>query len=414
MDAQARVLYIEDDQASRRLVERVLGSSGYDVVLAADGLEGVTLAQETQPNLILMDINLPYLDGRVLTTRLRSNASFRNIPIVALTANNSSDNKKLALAAGCTGFLSKPIDVDQFPDQVYSYLHGKTQTLSVDEEHAQLEIYTRDIVSQLETKMRELEEANAHMVELARLKSDFLHLASYEMQAPLLFAEDKLTKLRTALDETQNPDDVQTIYDLLGRMDNGMGRMGQVVAEMIQASEIMGGLLSLRYLSVSLHELVREVAASYQDICQYRSLCFFVEDLSALPKINGDYAQLKTAVDNLISNAIKYTPDGGYIHVTGCDREHEVCLEVRDTGIGVPKDQHETIFEIFHALGSVDHHSTSKSAFQGGGLGLGLPMVKGVIEAHGGRIWVESPALDNDFMPGSTFTICFPKAASLR
>lgn len=414
MKAQAKVLYIEDDQASRRLVKRVLGSSGYEVFLASDGIEGVTLAQQTQPNLILMDINLPYLDGRVLTTRLKSNSSFRNTPIVALTANSSADNKKMALAAGCSGFLTKPIDVDEFPNQVSSYLNGKTQTLTAEETPMQLELYTQDIVTQLESKIRELEEANSHMMELAKLKSDFLHLASYEMQKPLLYTEEKLTHLKQSLDNTHDPDDVRMVYDLLGRMDNGMKRMDQVVTEMIQSSQIMRGLLNLSYLPVSLHHIVREVASTYRTVCEERALCFLVEDLSGLPKINGDYAQLKTAVDNLISNAIKYTPDGGYIHVTGSEAEHEVCLAVRDTGVGVPEDQQETIFEIFHALGSVHHHSTSKSAFQGGGLGLGLPMVKGVIEAHGGRIWVESPAIDNEIMPGSTFTVCFPKSANLR
>ena len=414
MKAQAKVLYIEDDQASRRLVKRVLGSSGYEVFLASDGIEGVTLAQQTQPNLILMDINLPYLDGRVITTRLKSNSIFRETPIIALTANNSADNKKLALAAGCSGFLSKPIDVDEFPNQVSSYLNGKIQTLSEDEEPVQLELYTQDIVTQLESKIRELEEANSHMMELAKLKSDFLHLASYEMQKPLHFTEEKLNNLKSTLDETQDPDDVQMIYNLLGRMSNGMKRMDQVVTEMIQSSQIMSGLLNLRYLPVSLHDVVKEVAATYRDVCEARVLCFFVEDLSGLPKINGDYDQLKTAVDHLISNAIKYTPDGGYIYVTGTERERDVCISVRDSGVGVPEEQQESIFEIFHALGSVHHHSTSKSAFQGGGLGLGLPMVKGIIEAHGGCIWVESPAMDDALMPGSTFTICFPKSANLK
>ena len=414
MKAQAKVLYIEDDQASRRLVKRVLGSSGYEVFLASDGIEGVTLAQQMQPNLILMDINLPYLDGRVITTRLKSNSIFRETPIVALTANNSADNKKMALAAGCSGFLSKPIDVDEFPNQVSSYLNGKTQTLSEDEEPVQLELYTQDVVTQLESKIRELEEANSHMLELAKLKSDFLHLASYEMQKPLQYTEEKLDNLKSTLDETQDPDDVQMIYNLLGRMSNGMKRMDHVVNEMIQSSQIMSGLLNLRYLPVSLHNIVKEVATTYREVCEERVLCFFVEDLSGLPKINGDYEQLKTAVDHLISNAIKYTPDGGYIYVTGTERERDVCISVRDSGVGVPEEQQESIFEIFHALGSVHHHSTSKSAFQGGGLGLGLPMVKGVIEAHGGHIWVESPAMDDALMPGSTFTICFPKSANLK
>jgi signal transduction histidine kinase len=197
-------------------------------------------------------------------------------------------------------------------------------------------------------------------------------------------------------------------------MDNGMHRMGQVVTEMIQASQVMRGLLSLRYLPVSLHDLVTEVTAEYEDVCEKRAVCFTVQDLAELPKVNGDYEQLKTAVDNLISNAIKYTPDGGQIYITGFQSNHEVCLSVQDTGMGIPEDQQDDIFEIFRFLGSVHHHSTSKSAYQGGGLGLGLPLVKGIIEAHGGRIWVESPVTDNELMPGSKFTISFLKSSGLR
>ncbi len=409
MSTQARVLYIEDDLASQRLVQRVLGSSGYEVFLAANGIEGVSLAQKTKPNLILMDINLPNLDGRVLTTRLRSTTAFQDIPIIALTANSSADNKKLALAAGCTGFLSKPIDVDTFPEQVDSYLRGKIQTLPAEEQPVQLELYTQDVVTQLEAKVRELEEANTHMMELARLKSDFLHIASHEMQRPLLFAEEKLAMLRQLLDKAEDPASVQLLYSLLNRMDNGMSRMGQVVMEMIQASQVMRGLLSLRYLPVALHEVVAEVMAEYEDVCAKRKICCTVEGLAELPKINGDFAQLKTAVDNLISNAIKYTPDGGKINIVGFQTDQKVKLSVQDTGIGIPEEQQNDIFEIFSFLGSVHHHSTSKSAYQGGGLGLGLPLVKGIIEAHGGRIWVESPVSNNELMPGSKFTIGFFK-----
>lgn len=111
MAKSATVLYIEDDSASRRLVQRVLGSCGYNVLVAEDGLEGITLAREQRPQLILMDITLPNMDGREITTRLRSLPHFASVPIVALTANNSPGSRELALAAGCTGYLTKPIDV---------------------------------------------------------------------------------------------------------------------------------------------------------------------------------------------------------------------------------------------------------------------------------------------------------------
>ena len=134
-----KILYIEDDPASRRLVQRVLDNKGYQVVVAADGLEGITMARQHHPNLILMDINLPNMDGREITTRLRSLPNFSDTPIVALTANQSAGSRELALAAGCTGFLTKPIDVPSFPGQVEAYLQGLSDPLSISEKNEHLE-----------------------------------------------------------------------------------------------------------------------------------------------------------------------------------------------------------------------------------------------------------------------------------
>ncbi|MEM7330721.1 MAG: response regulator [Chloroflexota bacterium] len=120
---------MEDDSHSQRLVTKILNNRGYHVYVASDGLEGVNIARETQPNLILMDINLPYLDGRALTTRLRSLPHLTETPIVALTADVSDGSRELALAAGCAGFLNKPVDVDQFPTQIESFLQGNVQQL---------------------------------------------------------------------------------------------------------------------------------------------------------------------------------------------------------------------------------------------------------------------------------------------
>ncbi|HID53101.1 MAG TPA: response regulator, partial [Anaerolineae bacterium] len=139
MGTPTRVLYIEDDQACGRLVQRVLQRSGYEVLLAFDGAEGMTLAQKMQPNLILMDINLPEVDGRVLTTRLRSTPQCQETPIVALTAMTGSEERKLALAAGCTGFLTKPINIDRFPQQIDAFLRGEKQKLPPAEQQHHLE-----------------------------------------------------------------------------------------------------------------------------------------------------------------------------------------------------------------------------------------------------------------------------------
>ena len=148
----------------------------------------------------------------------------------------------------------------------------------------------------------------------------------------------------------------------------------------------------------------------FTEVCEKRNLTLHIADMSHMPLIEADGARLKMAIDNVIGNAIKYTPDGGHIVVVGKYLEDAEAIDivVRDTGIGIPREEQRNIFEQFYVLGSIAHHSTSKSAFQGGGLGIGLAISKGIVEAHRGRIWVESEGRDPEKLPGSAFHIVLP------
>jgi two-component system cell cycle response regulator DivK len=125
--ATRRVLYVEDNLENRILIKRVLEAEGYVVDEAADGLSGIKRAVENRPDLILLDINLPDIDGYEATIRLRKIDGVNGVPIVALTANVMQGDREKSLEAGCDGYIQKPIDVDQLPDQIESYLgdgHG--------------------------------------------------------------------------------------------------------------------------------------------------------------------------------------------------------------------------------------------------------------------------------------------------
>jgi signal transduction histidine kinase len=128
--------------------------------------------------------------------------------------------------------------------------------------------------------------------------------------------------------------------------------------------------------------------------------------------IYGDGERLLQAFRNVITNAIKYTPDGGVIEVDGRMLPGFIEVIIKDTGIGIAPEFHARIFEKFGRLGNVALHSTGKTKFKGGGPGLGLPITKGVIDAHGGAIWVESDGYDEIRCPGSTFHILLPDRKS--
>ncbi|MEJ2747160.1 MAG: hybrid sensor histidine kinase/response regulator [Anaerolineae bacterium] len=407
-DVQTKILYIEDDYASRQLVQRVLHSRGYTVFLADDGLQGITIAREKEPQLILMDINLPNMDGREITTRLRSLPNFSNTPIVALTANTSTGSRELALAAGCTGFMTKPIDVSTFPREIESYLQGREEPLADGDRAEHLKRHAQNIVERLESKVRELEKVNRRLRELDSLKSDFILLVSHELRTPLTLVHGYAHLMEETLQRAGDTIPTQDLVHIASGLTAGSNRMQEVIGEIISVSRIASGKLDLSIGPVRLEHVIEDLQTRFQEICLNRRLTLHIGNLKQLPLIEGDGKQIKTAVSHVMQNAIKFTPDKGHIYIVGRQVNNAVDLIIKDTGIGVPVEEQRHIFDQFYSLGPIEHHSTSKSAFQGGGLGLGLAIAKGIVEAHDGRIWVESERRDPDNPPGSTFHILLP------
>lgn len=404
----ATILYIEDDNASRLLVQRVLSNHGYNIFVASEGLEGIALAREKKPQLILMDINLPNMDGREITTRLRSLPHFTNVPIVALTANNSPGSRELALAAGCTGFLTKPIDVAKFPQQVSDFLKGRSEPLTTDERNIHLQKHAQNLVERLENKIRELENANKRLRELDKMKSDFIILVSHELRTPLTLISGYAHLLEEQLHTVDSPISPDSVKGIADGLNMGVQRMREVVNEIISVSRITSGNMELVLGPVYISDLIADLCTNLQAICDKRQLALNIGKLDNLPSIEGDSKRIKVALENVLGNAVKYTPDGGSIFIVARQVGNAIDLIIKDTGIGIPPEEQPRIFDQFYVLGNIEHHSTSKSAFQGGGLGLGLAIAKGIVEAHNGRIWVESKARDTENPPGSTFHILLP------
>ena len=181
-----KVLYVEDNMESRLLVRRILEARGYQVIEAEDGLSAIRMAQEEQPDLVLMDMNIPGMDGFEVTTRLRSIPFLRRVPIVALTASAVMEgDRERTLVAGCDGYLQKPVDVDRLPVQLQEFIEGKREEVPLGEEPVYLREYSQKLVTRLEEKIAELQRANQELQTLDRLKSDFISTVSHELQTPL-------------------------------------------------------------------------------------------------------------------------------------------------------------------------------------------------------------------------------------
>jgi signal transduction histidine kinase len=405
-----KILYVEDNPASQRLVQRVLAAEGFDVAVADDGISALEVARREKPDLILMDINIGGLDGYEVTTRLRTIAGLEDVPIVALTAATLNGDRERALVAGCNGYIPKPIDVDKFSDQVRGYLVGMEDSVESPEERAEYLLeYNKRLVTRLEEKVRELERANEEMQRVEKMKSDFVILAGHELRTPLTVVYGYLQILLSNPAIPGSTDKEGSPAHLLQKISDAVERLSQVIQDILNVSLIDAERLDLAHEPVFLNSTIQSVLHNLRSFGPQRELVFDLgEGLKDLPVIEGDPRRLHQAIWNVISNAIKYTPDHGTITIDGETVEDTVHIWVTDTGIGIPEEELEHIFERFYVLEDVAFHRSSKTAFKGGGMGLGLAVTKGIIEGHNGRIWAESKGQDEDELPGSTVHLLLP------
>jgi len=413
MNREAKILYVEDDPSSEILVRRVLESAGYQVVTASDGLSALEVARRETPDLILMDINIGGLDGYEVTTRLRTIDELQQVPIVAVTAATLNGDRERALIAGCTGYIPKPIDVDGFPDQVRSFLQGTKEEIESAEEKAEYLIeYSHRLVDRLEEKIRALEATNAELQRLDKMKTDFIILAGHELRTPLTAIYGYAQILQAHPGISGSADDPGSPRHIIKRMTEATWRLNEVVGDILNVSLIDANKLDLAMETVLLGNLIRRAVEDVNDMAPDREITFEIEGIENLPAVTGDSKRLYQALWNVITNAVKYTPDGGNVRITGRQIEETVQIAVQDSGIGIPPEAQKHIFDRFYILHDTARHYSSKTAFKGGGLGVGLTVARGIIEGHGGRIWVESEGYDEERLPGSTFHILLPISKS--
>jgi signal transduction histidine kinase len=252
-----------------------------------------------------------------------------------------------------------------------------------------------------------MKEEQAALENLDKSKSDFISIAAHELKTPLTLLEGYTSMLREIIEQKMIFD--EHIFSLMDGMDSGARRLREIINDMIDASLIDNELLSLSFQPTWLYKLFQKIELEYESAFQSRTMSLEVTRFDGDESANYyDGERIFQAFSNVVSNAIKYTPDGGKIVLDGRMLDDYYEILVIDNGIGVdPKNQAE-IFSKLHPIGDISTHSSGKTKFKGGGPGLGLPIAKGIIEAHGGRIWVESDGYDEITCPGSTFHILLP------
>jgi signal transduction histidine kinase len=263
--------------------------------------------------------------------------------------------------------------------------------------------------TELRQAYRDLDKANRDLERLDQTKSDFISIASHELRTPLT----------TIIGYTEMLNEDGTlpshVHQMLKSISKGTKRLHEIMDSMFDIAQIDTRTLQLNLVPVDTAGLIKEVADKLENTFGERSQTLSV-NIPALPLTKADPNLLMKLFQHLLSNAIKFTPNEGRIAVAARTLpaynaelpNGGIEYVVSDTGVGVDPASREIIFSKFYQPGELSKHSTSKTRFMGSGAGLGLALSKGIVEAHGGRIWVESTGYDEVNFPGSQFHVVLP------
>jgi signal transduction histidine kinase len=271
----------------------------------------------------------------------------------------------------------------------------------------------RNLNQNMQALNQNLGETNDRMSKLDSVKTDFVTIASHELRTPLAQVRG-YTDIIDALNDQGMLDQDQT-RGLVNNLRKATERMEELISAMLDVSQLDVNAMDLRFTQTSPESVLRMAIEPLTDPIKQRRLTLSARGLRGLPQIEADMQRLVQAFRNIITNAIKFTPDGGRIDITANFHDAEngnelsyILIAVADTGIGVSNEDANLIFRKFYRAGDPGLHSTGTYKFMGAGPGLGLTIAKGVIDGHGGRIWVESPGHNPETRPGSTFYVQLP------
>ncbi len=359
-----RILVVDDLPDNCFLIQTLLQQEGYHIDVANNGSEALSFMEIKPPDLLLLDVMMPGMDGYEVTRRIRQNTVLPFLPILLITAHDQPSVVR-GLDIGADDFIRKPVEFDELVARVRSLLRLKH---SVDE---------RDMI--------------------ARQREDFVSRLTHDLRTPLVAADRMLTLFQQGALGEPPP--------AMGEAINTMIRSNQNLLTMVnlllEVYRYEAGRKTLNFTSVNLPELVETVMAELQPLASEKNLSLTL-DQSALQErqgsvtVMGDRIELRRVITNLLGNALKFTDAGAItVHLSMNSTNPTataIVLEIEDTGPGIPIADQAKLFESF-ITGS---HRRS-------GSGLGLHLSRQIVEAHHGQITVKS-----EVGKGSVFTVCLP------
>jgi signal transduction histidine kinase len=348
-----KILVVDDTPTNIDVLLQTLEPEGCTLSVATNGEDALKLVPKIQPDLILLDIMMPGIDGFETCRRLKETSSARNIPVIFLTAKNQTEDIVKGFSMGGVDYITKPFRHQEVCARINKHL-------------------------ELHKLRNKLAEKNQSLLELVDAKNKLLGMASHDLRNPLTsiqgYSAFLLKKGNTLNEETRT--------DFTKNINTASGNMLTLVNDLLNLSVIESGQLSLNLNSGSLSNLIEERVHLYQHLAREKEIELKVttQDTSELL---FDEARIGQVLDNLLTNAIKFSPAGSVIDISSTTYNGCIRVSVKDEGPGIKNEESQKLFQPFEKL-------SSKATGGETGTGLGLAIAKKMIELHQGVLKVES------------------------
>jgi signal transduction histidine kinase len=380
MTSNAEILIIEDEKQVRQSYQEMFTYFGYNVDVACNGTEGLRLINKKDYDVVVTDLNMPEMNGIEVLKYIKKRKPY--IEVIVITGYATLENAIQAMKIGAYDYFTKPVDL----------------------EHVRIVI--SKCIQQIKAKREneELKELNAKLKDINELKNKFITITNHELRTPITVVKGYLELLEYFLNGSTS----QEFREAMNIISDTMEELVDIVDQMHDFSSFDNGKNKLCLKSFAVDKLLSVIYKEMKILFDKRKIDFKLEMNAPIASIKGDYQRIKRSIREIVQNALKFTPEGGKVTIryslNECNKN--VNIQVIDNGIGIPAEKHELIFEPFYEVQSTIHHTTSKTKFMGGGIGLGLTLAKEIVEIHQGKIFIES-----EVNKGSTFTVVLPSVS---
>jgi len=399
MGEKVTILIVDDKEENIFALERLLEKPDRSFLTARSGKDGLTIALKNSPDLVILDVHMPEMDGFEVAQVLKSNKRTKEIPVIFTSAEKKERHSIMkGFEEGAVDYLSKPLDPEVTRAKVSAQLKIQKQKKELVEKNISLEkaeLRISQLNLELQKNLVELETSKQQVEHASRLKSEFISTMSHELRTPLNaiigFSELLVDKKAGQI----NPKQEEYLGDIL-RSGNHLLRL---INDILDLSKIEAGKLEILLEPCGVKEVIEEVCSVIKTLADAKDITIAVLIAPQVGEIQADRIKLKQVLYNLLSNAIKFTNRSGKVEIeVRRGGKDGVVIKIKDNGIGINP---EGIRKLFSPFLQLDGGASEKQR----GTGLGLMLTRKFIELHGGSILV-----DSEVGKGTVFTVLLPQS----